>query len=675
MAKLLQRSPAVRPDSLRPWTINDSLDLYNVPGWSQGFFGINEQGHVMVTPLGPSNPAIDLTELVDELGRRDIDLPLLIRFSDILRIRIEQINNAFKEAIREHEYRGLYRGVYPIKVNQQRHVVEEIVHYGKPFNYGLEAGSKPELLAVLALLDSNESLIICNGYKDTEYLDMVLLATKLGRTIIPVIEKFSELEALIERSRATGIRPRIGIRIKLSTRGSGRWQESGGDRSKFGLSVNELVRAVELLRQAEMLDCFQLLHFHLGSQITNIRTIKAALAEGCRIFVELAQDGANLRYLDVGGGMAVDYDGSSSNFPSSANYTMQEYAADVISAVMESCNAAGVEHPHIVTEAGRAITAHHSVLIFDVLGKTEMPAGAVPTKVPKDAPQVLKNLVETHNSISRKNFQEAYHDAVHLRDEMLSLFNHGVLSLEQRSTCESVFWACAWKIYRTMRDRDYVPDELEGLESLLADTYFCNFSAFQSIPDCWAVQQLFPVMPLQRLNEQPLRRAVLADITCDSDGKVDKFIDLRDVKETLELHDLNGHPYHICIFMVGAYQEILGDMHNLFGDINAVHVRLDESGMHHIEHVVRGDSVREVLSYVQYSEEDMADRMRRGIESSVRAKTISVEDAAYFLRRYEQGLRGYTYLDKPPTSPSLTVISSTEATATTPARLVEAGGT
>jgi len=644
MAKLLQRTPA-RPDSLRTWTINDSLDLYNVRGWSQGFFGINERGNVVVTPTGEAGPAIDLKDLVDELGRRDIQLPLLVRFSDILRVRIERIHAAFAAAIAEHEYRGKYMGVYPIKVNQQRHVVEEIVHFGRPFNYGLEAGSKPELLAVLALLDSNEPLIICNGYKDTEYLEMVLLAAKIGRNIIPVIEKFSELERLIDRSRAMGIRPRLGIRIKLSTRGSGRWQESGGDRSKFGLSVSELVRAIELLRSQDMLDCFQLLHFHLGSQITNIRTIKAALAEGGRVLVELAKSGAIMKYLDVGGGMAVDYDGSSSNFPSSTNYSIQEYAADVVSAVMETCNAADVPHPTIVTEAGRAITAHHSVLIVEVLGKTEMPIGAVPTKLTKEAPQVLRNLVETYNSISRKNFQEAYHDALHLRDEMLSLFNLGYLSLEARSMCENVFWACAWKIYRAMKDKDYVPDELEGLESLLADTYYCNFSAFQSIPDFWAVQQLFPIMPIHRLTEQPLRKAILADLTCDSDGKVDKFIDLRDVKETLELHDVNGGAYQLGMFMVGAYQEILGDMHNLFGDINAVHVRLDENNEYRIEHFVAGDAVREVLGYVQFSADDLMDRMRRSIEASVRTRQISPEESAYFLRRYDRGLRGYTYLE------------------------------
>jgi len=643
MARLLLKAPA-RPDSLRTWTVNDSLDLYNVRGWSQGFFDVNERGNVVATPHAGSGPALDLKDLVDELRRRDISTPLLVRFSDILRVRIEQINTAFNQAIAEHEYQGRYYGVYPIKVNQQRHVVEEIVAFGKPFNYGLEAGSKPELLAVLALLDSDESLIICNGYKDTEYVDMVLLATKAGRKIIPVVEKISEIELLLDRSAAMGIRPNIGVRIKLSTRGSGRWQESGGDRSKFGLTVTELVRAIELLKARDMLDCFQLLHFHLGSQITDIRTIKAALAEAGRFVVELSRAGVTLQYLDVGGGMAVDYDGSSTNFPSSTNYTMQEYASDVVSALLEVCRANNVPQPSIVTEAGRAITAHHSVLIVDVLGRTEMPAGAVPQKLRKDAPQVLKNLLETYNSISRKNFQEAYHDALHLRDEMLSHFNVGNLNLEDRSVSESLFWACAWKIYRTMRDKEYVPDELEGLESMLADTYYCNFSAFQCIPDFWAVQQLFPILPLQRLGEQPMRRAVLADITCDSDGKVDKFIDLRDVKETLELHELNGAPYHIGFFMVGAYQEILGDMHNLFGDINAVHVSLDAEGEFHIEHLVPGDSVRESLSYVQYSADDLLDRMRKSIEQSVRAKRISVEESTYFLRRFEQGMRGYTYL-------------------------------
>ncbi len=633
-------------ESMRSWTINDAMELYNVVRWGQGFFGINDKGHVEVCPCGPDRSRIDLKELVDELIQRGIQLPLLIRFSDILRARIEQLNEAFRVARAEHNYRGRYMGVYPIKVNQQRHVVEEIVHFGGPYQYGLEAGSKPELLAVLGLLEADEPLIICNGYKDHDYIDMVLLATKLGKTIIPIVEKPAELDLIVSRAKAMGVRPRIGVRIKLSARGSGRWQESGGDRSKFGLTVAEIVSALEYLRQQEMLDCLQLVHFHIGSQITNIRSIKEALSEACRVYVEVARAGASLQYLDVGGGMAVDYDGSQSNFPSSANYTMQEYASDVIATITEACDKAEVEHPTIVTECGRAVAAHHSVLIFNVIGAAEMTPGPVPRRLPPGAPATLQHLLDVYQSVSRKNYQEAFHDAVHHREDSLTLFNVGVLNLEQRSQAETIFWATCQKILRILREKDmeYVPDELEGLETAMADTYFCNFSAFQSMPDSWAVQQLFPILPIHRLNEEPSRRAILADITCDSDGKVDKFIDLRDVKEMLELHPFRNGEYFLGVFMVGAYQEILGDMHNLFGDTNAVHVNVAEDGTYRMEHVVAGDTVEEVLRYVQYGAEDLVARLRRTVERSVREKRMTLEESADLLRRYERGLKGYTYL-------------------------------
>jgi arginine decarboxylase len=535
-------------------------------------------------------------------------------------------------------------GVYPVKVNQQRHVVEEIVQFGGPFKFGLEAGSKPELLAVLALLEQNDPLIICNGYKDIEYIDMALWARKLGKTIILVVEEYEELVTIMGRSKAMGVKPLIGVRFKLAARGSGRWQESGGSKSKFGLTVTEVLRGIDLLRSEDMLDCLVLTHFHLGSQITNIRSIKEGLAEGSRMFVELAKLGANMRYIDVGGGMAVDYDGSSSNFPSSANYTMQEYVADVVSAITEACNAAEVAHPTIVTECGRAITAHHSVLVCNVLGATRVAANPAPKSLPEDAHSVLHNMLEMHDSISSKNFQEAYHDALHLRDEVLSLFKLGYLTLQDCGTMETIFWSACRKILRIMREKDYVPDELEGLEALLADTYVVNFSAFQSVPDCWAVGQLFPIMPIHRLNEEPTRRATLADITCDSDGKIDKFIDLRDVKSSLELHPVNGEEYLIGIFMTGAYQETLGDIHNLFGDTNAVHVTVAEDGQYFVDHVVAGDTIQEVLQFVQYSTDDLIAKLRRTVETAVRQGRITFGESAEFLRRYQRGLKGYTYL-------------------------------
>jgi len=633
-------------DSMRKWSIRDAMELYNIPNWGKPYFSINANGNAAVHPQGVGGPTVDLKQVVDELQRRGIQLPILIRFSDILRARVETLNEAFRHAIKEYGYKGRYCGVYPIKVNQQRQVVEEIVSYGHPYHFGLEAGSKPELLAVLALLDSTEALIICNGYKDEEYVEMALLATKLGKCVTVVIEKFSELPLLIETARRLDVVPRIGVRVKLSSRGAGRWEASGGDQSKFGLGVSELLKAINYLRDANMLDCLQLLHFHLGSQITNIRSVRDGLEEACRIFAEMSKLGVPLKFFDVGGGLAVDYDGSQSNFASSSNYTMQEYANDIVSAILDTCDAAEVPHPIIVSESGRAITAHHSVLVFNVLGTSSLgDAGSVPAEIAEDKPDALHNLFEVHKNISRKNFQESYHDALHYRDECMGLFRHGLLSLEDRSTAEAIFWSCAQKILRIVRETDYVPDDLEGLERSMADTYFCNFSCFQSVPDFWAVQQLFPILPVHRLNEKPTRRAILADITCDSDGKIDRFIDLRDVKDVLELHAPNGNEYILGIFITGAYQEILGDMHNLFGDTNAVHVRVDPEGGYRIEHVVKGDSVKEVLAFVQYSAEDLAHRLRLTAEGAVRSGNLSFEEAGHFLAKYERGLEGYTYLN------------------------------
>jgi arginine decarboxylase len=451
---------------------------------------------------------------------------------------------------------------------------------------------------------------------------------------------------IVDLARKLNVVPRIGVRAKLATRGSGRWESSGGDRSKFGLNVTELVSAIEFLRESEMLDCLELLHFHLGSQITNIRSVRDGLQEACRIFVEMHKLGANLRFLDVGGGLAVDYDGSRTNFVSSTNYSMQEYANDIVGAVLDTCDANEVPHPVIVSESGRAITAHHSVLLFNVLGTSAFGDVSVPPEIPEDVADPLANLFEVHKNITRKNFQEAYHDALHYRDECMSLFRHGFLPLKDRSLAETIFWSCLQKIARIVREAEYVPDDLEGLERSLADTYFCNFSCFQSLPDFWAVSQLFPIMPIHRLNTEPTRRAVLADITCDSDGKIDKFIDLRDVKHALELHPLNGEDYILGVFITGAYQEILGDMHNLFGDTNAVHVRIQPEGGYRIEHVVKGDTVEEVLRFVQYSAEDLLHRLRQNVEAAVRGGLISFEESRQFLEKYELGLEGYTYLER-----------------------------
>jgi arginine decarboxylase len=628
---------------LRAWTVKDAIERYNVNGWGRDFFTVNDAGNVEVTPGGAGSTKIDLKELVDDLRSRGLNLPLLIRFSDILRTRVHQLCGAFQQAIAENDYKGTYRGVYPIKVNQQRHVVEELVEYGRPFNLGIEAGSKPELLVALALHDNPEALILCNGYKDKAFIETALLAQKLGKKVFVTMDRLAELDTILGAARELDIRPLIGVRARLSTKGAGKWVESTGDRSKFGLTSAEMVTAVERLQAEGMLDCLQLLHFHIGSQITNIRAVKDALREASRIFVELHGLGANMRYLDCGGGLGVDYDGSQTNFHSSVNYTLQEYASDIVAQVAEACDARKVPHPDLITESGRALVAHHSVLVFNVLGTNEILAGQSPEQLARDEHPVIQQLYETYAGVSRKNFQEAYHDALQVKEEAITAFNLGVLDLRARARVEELFWATCEKILKIVRDLPYVPDELEGLEKQLTDTYYCNFSLFQSLPDHWAVRQLFPTMPVQRLHRAPTRRAILADLTCDSDGKMDEFIDLRDVKHFLELHPPNGEPYYIACFLVGAYQEILGDLHNLFGDTDAVHIRLDGDD-YRVEHVVEGDSVTEVLSYVQYSKDDLVSRIRRLMEGAVREKRLTTAESGRFLRRYEEALNGYTYL-------------------------------
>jgi arginine decarboxylase len=630
----------------RKWTVADSAEVYGVKYWGNSYFSVNDAGNVQAHPTGPDGARIDLKELVDEVARRGIGLPLLIRFSDVLKSRIVELNETFKRAIAEYGYKGAYKGVYPIKVNQHRYVVEEIVQFGRPYHYGLEAGSKPELLAVMAMLDDEEALVVCNGYKDEEYIETALMASKLGRTVLIVVEKFSELALIAEVAKKMGVRPRIGIRVKLAAKGSGRWEASGGDRSKFGLSTREVVEAINFMRANDLLSCFELLHFHLGSQISAIRAVKNALREAGRFYVEVSKMGAPLKYFDAGGGLGVDYDGSQTNFASSMNYSTQEYANDIVFSLQEICDAGGVTHPTIVTESGRAVVAHHSMLVVDILGVGEFDVGKAPEKVGKDSSRVVKNLFETFKDVSRKNVLEAYHDALEYKEEALQLFNLGNLSLEERVVAEDIFWAICQKLLKQVRDMREVPEELEGLERALSDTYFCNFSMFQSLPDIWAIDQLFPIMPIHRLGEEPTRRAVLADITCDSDGKIDHFIDRRDVKSVLELHPVNGHDYYLGIFLIGAYQEILGDLHNLFGNTNTVHVSLAAGGGYQIDHVVTGDTVTDVLKYVSYSREELVARLRRFAELAVRANRMTLEETRSMLRMYEEGLAGYTYLER-----------------------------
>src|ERR1043166_4819470 len=550
-------------DPLRRWTAADANDTYNIPRWGCGYFGVNDQGTLIATPrpkgdapapapitllqLGTPG-AIDMKELIDELVARGIQLPILLRFSDILRARIELLCGAFTGAIREYGYGGQYRGVYPIKVNQNRTVVEEIIEFGRPFHYGLEAGSKPELLAIMAIHQDDESIIICNGYKDEEYIETALLASKMGKTVILVVEKPTEIDNIHRVSERVKIKPSLGIRARLSSRGAGRWEQSGGDFSKFGLTAAEMVDAVRKLKEWGEVEALKLIHFHLGSQISAIKSVKNALREAGRLFVEMYKMGAKgLSYLDVGGGLGADYDASQTNFASSMNYTIQEYANDVVFAIKEHCGAHHGPPPNIVSESGRAVAAHHSVLVVNVLGVTEFNTN-VPKELARPAPPLVTNMWETYQSVSAKNLLESYHDAVEYEDQVLQLFNLGHLSLEHRVLCENLFWATCEKVLLSVRNRDHVPEELEGLEKALSDTYFCNFSMFQSVPDAWAVDQLFPICPIHRLNEEPTRRATLADITCDSDGKIDSFIDLRDVKHVLELHPkTEGEGYYLGI--------------------------------------------------------------------------------------------------------------------------------
>ncbi len=633
------------------WTIADARELYGIDGWGRDFVSVNEKGHLEVGPGGEDARRIDLKDLVEEVAERGIELPLLIRFSELLQARIDSLHAAFAQAIEAYGFQGRYRGVYPIKVNQDRHLVEDLLRYGRRYHYGLEAGSKPELLAVIAMLDDPEALVVCNGYKDEAYVEAALLASRLGPEIVLVVEKPSEMALIASVAARLDVRPRIGVRARLSTRGAGHWEASGGDRSKFGLGARELVEAVEFLRSRDMLDCFVLLHFHLGSQISSIRNIKDALRETGWLFVNLVSMGVPLTYIDVGGGLGVDYDGSQTNFASSMNYSYQEYANDVIYGIQQICDQHDVPHPTIVTESGRATVAHHAALVLEVLEVGKFEPQSLPDTLPEDAELPLVTLFEGYHAINAKNARETYHDALQQRDECQSLFTLGHLSLAHRVLAEDIFWATCFEARELMGQLSRRADELPSIRRALADTYFCNFSVFQSLPDSWAIDQLFPIVPVDRLDEQPTRSGVIADITCDSDGKIERFIDPRNVRDTLELHRPDGKPYFLAIFLVGAYQEILGDLHNLFGDTNTVHVSLDAEGEdgeagYTIDHVVPGNTVADVLAYVGYQRSELVARVRRSAEAAMRAGRMTRQQARELLADYQQGLDAYTYLER-----------------------------
>jgi arginine decarboxylase len=642
------------------WKIDDSLELYGVNAWGSGYFGINDAGHVVVRPDQTEGREIDLHEVVTGLAARDLGTPVVVRFSDILRHRLTRLRDSFAVAIAENEYRGSYCAVFPIKVNQQRLVVEEIYGYGREFGFGLEVGSKPELLAVMALTEGeSERLIICNGFKDDSYIEAVILAAKLGRRIVPVVENFSELNLILRHARKWNVRPAIGVRVKLASEGAGRWRESAGEKSKFGLFVTEILEMFAVLREQGMEDCLQLVHCHPGSQLQDIRRVKDAVTELAHVYAELKQMGAGLQYIDIGGGLGVDYDGSRTNYESSMNYTLAEYASDVVYRIASVCNARGIDHPVIVSESGRAIAAHHSLLVCDVLGSSQLDrfrvtdADAQQVRGASEMPQPVRDLLDAYHSVSERRLVECYHDAVQARDQALQMFSVGYLGLAARGLVERLYWATCARIRDLCRKLPSVPEELEGLETVLSDIYFCNLSIFQSLPDSWAIDQLFPIMPLHRLDERPARIAVLADITCDSDGKIDHFVSLRETKRALELHDLReGEPYYLAVFLVGAYQETLGDLHNLFGDTHVVHIKLHDEGGWWIEETVKGDSAAEVLRYMQYDVERLVPQFARDCERAVREGRISLQEAQSLRRFYEAELVGYTYLE--PSEPAAT---------------------
>jgi arginine decarboxylase len=630
---------------MRKWRIEDSAELYNIQGWGVNYFSINDKGHVVVSPR-KDDVNIDLRELVDELILRDVSAPMLIRFPDILDNRIEKMARCFGLAAEEYKYKAQNFIIYPIKVNQMRPVVEEIVSHGKKFNIGLEAGSKPELHAVIAINADSDSLIICNGYKDEDYVELALLAQKMGKRIYLVVEKLNELKLIASVSRRLKIKPNMGIRIKLASSGSGKWEDSGGDVSKFGLTSSELLEAMDFLEKNKMKDCLRLVHFHIGSQVTKIRRIKIALQEASQFYVQLHKNGFHIDFVDIGGGLGVDYDGTrSSNSESSVNYSLQEYVNDSIYTMVDASDKNGLPHPNIITESGRSLTAHHSVLIFEVLEATTLPEWGEDDQPGANDHELVQELYSLWDRLNQSGMLETWHDAQQIREEALDRFSLGLLDLKTRAQIERLFWSIARELYQMTNETKHIPEELRHLPKILSDKYFCNFSLFQSMPDSWAIDQIFPIMPLQRLDEKPTRAATLQDITCDSDGKIDNFISTRNFSYYLPVHSIkHRESYYLGVFLVGAYQEILGDLHNLFGDTNAVHVSVTENG-YRIDQIIDGETVAEVLDYVQYNAKKLVRTVETWVTSAVKSEIITAEEGKEFLSTYRSGLYGYTYLE------------------------------
>jgi arginine decarboxylase len=638
----------MRQEALTRWTAENAVELYGIRNWGLGYFDIAANGEVVVRPQGPKGAVtVRLLDLVKQLEKRGLGMPVLIRFANVLAAQIEQLNESFRKAIRDAGYRGKYRGVYPIKVNQQYEIVADIAEFGIRYHHGLEVGSKAELIAAVACTRDPEALIICNGYKDEEFIDLALHARRMGLQTVIVIEMPDELELILERAQRMKLRPRLGVRAKLSSRAGGHWDASGGDRSKFGLDAAQIIELADALRKARMLDGLQMLHYHLGSQVSDIRRIRNALQEACRFYVDLCREGAAMGILNLGGGLAVDYDGSHTNFASSTNYSIAEYAGDVVEVVKKNMDDAHVPHPTLVSESGRATVAHHSVMIFNILDVRRFEPKKTPEHLPVDSSEPLENLHEVAQTLTPRNVQEAYHDAVFYRDELRNLFLHGDIALRERAIGEALFWRIICRISEIVKDRKYIPDEMEGMDAAIADVYYGNFSVFQSIPDFWAVDQLFPVMPIHRLNERPDRNAVIADITCDSDGKIDQFIDLHDVRHVIDLHELReGEEYYLGVFLVGAYQETIGDMHNLFGNTNVLHVRVGPRGEIEQSIEIAGDRIDEILAYMEYKPPDMLERIRKLADAAAHARRLTAREKAAIVRAYKTGIQGYTYFEK-----------------------------
>lgn len=631
---------------MRKWRVEDSAELYNINGWGLNYFTINDRGHVAVTPR-PGYASVDLKDVMDELQVRDITAPVLLRFPDILDTRIEKISKCFAQASAQYDYKANNYMIYPIKVNQIREVVEEIVSYGKKFNIGLEAGSKPELHAVLATNIAENALVICNGYKDESYVELALLAHKMGRRIYLVVEKLNELRLIADISKRLKIRPNVGIRIKLSSSGSGKWEESGGDQSKFGLDSSELLEALDFLKRRDLTDCLKLIHFHIGSQITKIRRIKNALREATQFYVQLSKMGFGIEFIDIGGGLGVDYDGTrNSASESSMNYSIQEYANDAISAIVDVCAKNELPQPNIITESGRSLTAHHSVLVFEALETTHLPEWRDSEVLDDGAHELARELYEIWDRLDQPRLFESWHDALQIREEALDLFSLGMLDLRTRAQIEKLFWSIAREVGEIASSMKHAPEELRKIARMLPDKYFCNFSLFQSLPDSWAIDQVFPIIPIARLDEKPTRACTIQDITCDSDGKIANYITSGGLSSSLPIHPLKpGESYYIGVFLVGAYQEILGDMHNLFGDTNAVHINVYRDH-YEIDQVIDGETVAEVLDYVQYSPKKLARNVETWVTASMKAGSITPDEGRDFLSTYRSGLYGYTYLEK-----------------------------